>query len=86
MWIEENRLIFKNAVYDPSFFEMEDEEKNRVLYLLMKSCMNILADAETEFLNKSMSFNFESKEDFLIFNKAMNDQSVNVSSSMIEKS
>jgi hypothetical protein len=82
-WIQENET-FKQKVKMPLFFSLVGKEKDKIMYLTMKRCIEFLNDEESELFHRSMSFMFETKEYFILFNKEMTKLDIQVFSSVIE--
>ena len=80
-WVEQNIGSFKEKVNLPLFYNMDAKDKEDNMFSLIKSCVGKLSDDEQNQLRANMSFCFNSKDDFIFFNKAMLEKKLDVDSS-----
>lgn len=82
-WIIENKSIFKGKFELPLYKNLLKKQKERINLLSMKGCLGDITKAEYEEMADALFFKFWEKEDFINFNKAMNEIGVLVFSTTV---
>ena len=80
-WLDENKNTFKGKCYPPNYFNLDETQKDKVMYLLITGDTS---SDEKQMVNTTLSFQFEINTDHHIFARKMLDLGIEVNSEVID--
>ena len=71
MWLLRNRKSIKGSAKDPLILNAPEDLKNKLPLFYERRELGDLSEDETEYFNKTHSFLFSNKKDFVLFADGM---------------
>jgi len=70
-WLQKNKNLFSGVIQLPLYLTMEAKKREKIEYFSMKKMLTQITQAEFDEMAQALSFKFDKKEDFILFNNAM---------------